>query len=114
MAVIAAEGRMFTVPRNNGCTTWDDLETWEILAKKRGLRIRHHYLRIVHSHWRHDMNNDAIVMEFMSSADLATFIASIPEGGPKPFDFRALLGDSAAELDRLLLANRIRSATERA
>lgn len=114
MKAIVAEGRLFMVPGNGGCTTWDDLDAWEILADRLGIPFKRHYLRIVHSHWRHDMDNDAIAMEFESPQERAAFIRAIPAQGPERRNIRALLGDSADELDRLLLANRIRSATESA
>ncbi|MBX9793930.1 MAG: hypothetical protein K2Y02_06530 [Burkholderiaceae bacterium] len=114
MKAIVAEGRLFMVPGHGGCTTWEDLDAWEILANKMGLRFKRHYLRIVHSHWRHDMDNDAIAMEFESPQERAAFVRAIPADGPERRNIRALLGDGAGELDRLLLANRIRSSTETA
>lgn len=111
MAIIEAEGRLFMVPGHGGCTTWDDLDAWEIIGDTLGLKFKRHYLRIVHSHWRHDMDNDAIAIEFETDGDRAAFIRAIPVSGPERRNIRALLGDRAGELDRLLLANRIRSAT---
>ena len=114
MKTIVDEGRLFMVPGHDGCTTWEDLDAWEILAKRLGLRYKRHYLRIIHSHWRHDMDNDAIAMEFESPQDRATFVRAIPAQGPERRNMRTLLGDGVDELDRLLLANRIRSAAETA
>lgn len=114
MKAIVAEGRLFMVPGNGGCTTWEDLDAWEILADRLGLKFKRHYLRIVHSHWRHDMDNDAIAIEFETDGDRAAFIRAIPVSGPERRNIRALLGDRAGELDQLLLANRIRSAAETA
>ena len=111
MEVMAQEGRMFLVDGNGGCTTWDDRDG--LTPTLKGLETRSHYLRIEHSHWRHDMDNDAIVIEFMSAADLDLFRSRIPAGGPARFDFRAMLGaEGSAELGMLLAQNRARTVQE--
>lgn len=108
------EGRAFTVPgRRKGCTTWDDRDTWDPYLK--GLAVRTHFLRIVHNHWRHDMDNDAVVIEFASAADLAVFLSRVPAEGVIPFNFADMLSSAGrAQLDTLLQANRIRTEAEAA
>ena len=109
LAVMKAEGRLFMVPGQGGCTTWDHLDTWR--PHMAGLTTRAHHLRIVHNHWRHDMDNDAIAVEFASAADHDLFMSRIPEGGPVPFHFADVLSpEGRAEMEGLLGRNRARTA----
>ena len=113
IGLIAAEGRLFMVPGRSGCTTWDHLDIWRPFAD--GLSTRAHCLRIVHNHWRHDMDNDAIALEFASHGDLATFLSRVPEAGPVPYDMAGHLGPAgAAQLKELLARNRLRTELEAA
>ena len=114
IAALEREGRSFVVPeRRKGCTTWDDRVTWDPYAK--GLAVRTHFLRVGHNHWRHDMDNDAVVIEFATEADRDTFLSRIPVEGPTPFDFADALGtDGRARLETLLAVNRARTDAEAA
>lgn len=113
LAVMEAEERLFMVPGRGGCTTWDDLDTWRPLAK--GLSIRSHLLRIVHNHWRHDMDNDAIAIEFASREDRDAFLSRVPAEGPKQFVFADMLSpEGRAQLEGLIGRNRSMTEQEAA
>lgn len=107
-----SEGRLFVVPGRQGCTRADDAYRWMKLHND--MVTVEHLLRVRHNHWRHDMDNDAIAIEFATSADHDEFQRRAATIGPSTFNFRDYLApDALVQLDTLLTRNRILTDMEK-
>lgn len=107
-----AEGRLFVVPGQDGCTTSGDSYRW--MGLHSDMSTIEHLLRVRHNHWRHDMDNDAIAIEFATSADHDEFRRQAAATGPSTFNFRDhLRPDTGVQFDMLMARNRALTAMEK-